>query len=99
MNFNTDITKQAHEVTFSHKSIKTNHSSAFNDIPVARTDYQKHFGLHLDNKLNFNQQIKEKMCKANKSIDIIRKFNNTLQEPHLLPFTSPLLGLTLTTVI
>lgn len=37
MTFNPDVTKQAHEVIFLRKSIKTNHLPIFfNDIPVAR---------------------------------------------------------------
>ena len=40
---------------------------------------QKHLGMHLDEKLNFNTHITEKISKANKVIGIIRKL------AHLLP--------------
>lgn len=57
--FNTDIRKPAHEVIFSRKSIKANHAPVFfSDIQLL--DCQKHFGMHLENKLNFNQHIKTK---------------------------------------
>ena len=60
MIFNTDVTKEAQEVTFPRKSIKINHPSAFlNDILVVRTYFQKHLAMHLGNKLNFNQYIKK----------------------------------------
>lgn len=88
MTFNPDVKKQAQEVIFSSKSIKTNHPPVFfNDIPVGLTDFQKHLGMHVDNQLNFSQHIiKEKGSKENKGIGIIRKLNNT--RAHFLPFAS-----------
>ena len=80
MTFNSDVTKPAQKVIFSYKSINTNLPPVlFNDIPVARAYCQKLLGMHLDNKLNFNQHIKEKIFKANKVIGIIRKLHETLQ--------------------
>ena len=66
MIFNTDCSRQAQEVIFSRKTNKINHPTAtFNTFPVARTPYQKHLGLHLDEKLNFNHHINVKISKAN----------------------------------
>ena len=80
MLFNPDVTKQAQEVIFSRKSNKTDHPVVyFNEAPVAKASCQKHLGMHLDEKLNFNTHIKEKIAKANKGIGIIRKL------AHLLP--------------
>ena len=54
MSFNPYISKQAHEVIFSHKMSITSHPLlTFNNIPVAETNSQKHLGMQLDNKLNF----------------------------------------------
>ena len=46
MRFNLDISKQAHEVIFSRKkSIASHPPLAFNNIPVAQTNSQKHLGI------------------------------------------------------
>ena len=46
-------------------------TTTFNIIPVACTPYQKHLGLSLDEKLNFNHHINVKISKANKGTGII----------------------------
>ena len=56
-----------------------NHPIFFNERPVAHTSCQTCLGMQLDEKLNFNTHIKEKIAKANKGIGIIRKL------AHLLP--------------
>ena len=69
MLFNSDVTKQAQEVIFSCKSNKTDHPAAyFNDDPVAKASCQQRTGMNLDEKLDFNTHIKEKIGKANKGI-------------------------------
>ena len=79
MLFNPDITKQAKEVIFSRKNTKTDHRTVFfNEVPVAHTPCQKHLGMHLDEKLNFQTHIKKKITKANKGIGIIRKLAHVL---------------------
>ena len=80
MLFNPDVTKQAQEEIFSHKSNKTNHPVVyFGKAPVAKACCQKHLEMHLDEKLNFNMHINKKIAKANKGIGIIHKL------AHLLP--------------
>ena len=51
----------------------------FNEAPVAKVSCQNYPGMHLDEKLNFNTHIKEKIAKANNGIGIIHKL------AHLLP--------------
>ena len=64
MLFNPDLTKEAQEIIFSRKNIKTDHPIVyFNEVPVA---CQKHLGMYLDEKLNFSHHINEKIAKANK---------------------------------
>ena len=47
MLFNPDLTKQAQEVIFSRKNIKTDHPIVcFNEAPVVHTACQKHLGMH-----------------------------------------------------
>ena len=85
MIFNPDLFKEAQEVIFSRKTNKISHPiTTFNTVPVAHTSCQKHFGLHLDEKLNFNQHINIKISKANKGIEIIKWLS------HILPRKSPL---------
>ena len=38
----------------------------FNNIRVQRSTVQKHLGVYLDEKLNFNTHITEKIVKASK---------------------------------
>ena len=85
MLFNPDITKQAQEVIFSRKHIKIDHPIVyFNEAAVAHNTFQKHLGMHLDEKLNFNHHLEEKIAKANKGIGLIRKLANILPRQSLL---------------
>ena len=62
-----------------------NHPAVFfNETPVAHTSCQKHLGRHLDEKLNFNTHIKEKIAKANKGIVIICKLADILPRESLV---------------
>ena len=66
MIFNPELSKPAQEVIFSRKTNKINHpTTTFNTIPIVPTSYQKHLGLYLDEKLNFNHHINVKILKAN----------------------------------
>ena len=75
MSFNPDPTKQAQEVIFSRKTTKKFHPKIFsNNIPVSKADYQNYLGLHLDSKLSFDIHIKTVLTKVNRTIDLLRKF-------------------------
>ena len=85
MSFNPDVSKQAQEVVFSRKSHKLAHPPVFfNNVQVKRCSIQKHLGFHLDEKLNFNHHVKEKITKANKGIGVIKKLSNILPRDALL---------------
>ena len=85
MSFNPDISKQAHEVIFSRKrSIVTHPPLNFNNIPVAQTNSQKHLGMQLDRKLNFEEHLSKVESKVNKTIGIIRKLQNLLPRSALI---------------
>ena len=76
MIFNPDVSKQAQEVVFSRKGIITNHATVyFNNDSAIRENFQKHLGLFLVSKLNFSGHINEKIKKATKCINVIRKMN------------------------
>ena len=85
MNFNPDISKQAHEVIFSRKRFVSSHPPlTFNNIPVAQTNSQKHLGMQLDKKLNFKAHLKKVESKVNNTIGILCKLQNVLPRSALL---------------
>ena len=58
MPFNSDPNKQALEVCFSNKRDKGNYPPFnFNNTNIQVADNQKHLGLVLASKLNFNEHI------------------------------------------
>ena len=85
MYFNPEVSKQAQKVAFSRKSHKSAHPPVlFNNVSVKRCSIQKHLGIHLDEKLNFNHHVKEKITKAKKGSGVIKKLSNTLSRDALL---------------
>ena len=85
MSFNPDISKQAHEAIFSRKrSVSSHPPLTFNNIPVAQMNSQKHFGMQLDKKLNFEEQLKKAESNVNKTIGIFRKLKNVPPRSALL---------------
>ena len=68
MSFNPDPSKQAQEVIFSRKIQKSCHPSIyFNKKSVKQVPSQKHLGLILDNRLNFQEHLKNILNKVNKT--------------------------------
>ena len=64
---------------------KTNHLTlVFNDNPVHQVALQKHLGMYLDCKLNFEEHLKTIVNKINKTIGLLRKFQNFLPRKLLL---------------
>ena len=85
MSFNPAVSKQAQEVVFSRKSHKLAHPPVhFNNVLVKRCSIQKHLGIHLNEKLNFNHHVKEKSTKANKGIGWKKKLSYTHPRDALL---------------
>ena len=85
MSFNPDPSKRAQEVIFSHKIQKTCHPSIyFNNKPVKQVPSQKHLGMILDNKLNFQEHLKNILHKVNKTIGLLRKLQRILPREQLL---------------
>ena len=70
---------------FSRKITKTNHPTLiFNNNPVHQFALQKHRGMVLDCKLNFEEHLKTIVKKINKTIGLLRKFQNLLPRKSLL---------------
>ena len=85
MIFNPDASKQGQEIAFSRKANASNHGTVyFNNVPVIRENIQKHLGLFLDSKLSFLDHINEKIKKATKGVNVIRKMNLLLPRSSLL---------------
>ena len=80
MSFNPDPNTQATEVLFSHKVNSDDHSKLiFNGNLVQQCSLQKHLGLFLDNKPDFNKHLDEKINKCNKIIRMMKSLSNRLQ--------------------
>ena len=79
MSFNPDLSKQAVEVIFSHKTGKQNIPKIyFNNVEVKRVPEHKHLGLILDSKLSFVSHINEKISIARKGIGILKYLSRYL---------------------
>ena len=86
MSFNPDLSKQAQEVIFSSKLKKwIYHPLHFNNIALTQSTTQKHSGILLDVKLDFQGHLKNIYSKVKKTIGLLRKLHNTL--PRLLLLT------------
>ena len=60
MSSNSDLSKKAQEVIFSRKQAKSLHPDLLiNNTPVHQSHCQKHLGVYLDMKVNFELHIKE----------------------------------------
>ena len=84
MSFNANPTKMA-QVLFSRKKCKVIHSSLiFNGKDVSRSESQKHLGLVLDFKLNFDVHLKGKFSIMNNGIALLRKLRHSIPGKPLL---------------
>ena len=85
MNFNPKPNKQAQEVVFSRKTNEINHPPLlFNQNLVKSSSTQKHLGMVLDTKLNFNLHFKNVQRNVNKTIGRLRKLQNILPRESLI---------------
>ena len=85
MSFNPDVSKQTQEVIFSERTQKLFHPAVlFNNILVQHSTVQKHLGVYLDEKLNFNTHITEKIAKDSEGIGVIKKLFKSLPSNALL---------------
>ena len=79
MSFNPDPNKQAIEFCFSNKRYKKIYPLLqFNSTDVQIADSQKHLGLILESKLNFNEHIESRITKFNKIIGLMKNLSLTL---------------------
>ena len=75
----TRIPRNKHKKSFFQGNKKKDHPPiCFSDIPVTQTTVQKHIGMYLDEKLNYNTHVKEKLSKVCKGIGLLRNLSNKL---------------------
>ena len=73
----TDVSKKAQELIVFQESLSLIHASIiFNTVAITRRRYINYLSMYLDEQLSFNDQIKVKNSKLNKSVTIIEKFLN-----------------------
>ena len=84
MSFNPDSSKQAVKVVFSRKRENSDISVHFNNSLIPSSSVHKHLGMYLDEKLSYNDHVKEKLNKAYKGIGVIRKLSPYLSRQSLL---------------
>ena len=79
MSFKPDPSKQAQEVILSRKLQKANHNQVyFNHNSVKQVPPQKHLGVYVDTKLNFQEHLNNIISKVNKTIRLLRKLQPLL---------------------
>ena len=101
MSFNPDPNKQAPEVLFSRKIQKSSQTSLiFNNNIVTHSRTQKHLGMLLYTKLDFQEYLKSIFIKVKKTIgqDNERSPTTYCRDCLYLQFISPLLDLISTLV-
>ena len=77
MSFNPEFSKQAQEVIFMRKLQKKDYPPLyFNDSSVKETCTRKHLGMLLDFRLDFQEHWKSLLKKVNKTVALLRKFQN-----------------------
>ena len=87
MQFNPDPNKQANEVIFSRKSNSNSFPYPpvkFNENNITKCSDQKHLGIVLDSKPNFNAHIDQKIKNCNKLIGLLKRFSVNLPRSALL---------------
>ena len=92
MQFNPDPNKQANEIMFSQKSnVHSYPPLTFNNNDVKKCVQEKHFGIILDSKLDFNIHVDNKILKSHKIIGIIKSLSASVpRKPLLTIYTNPL---------
>ena len=85
MSFNPEPLKQAQEVIFTRKLQKKDYPPLyFNDSSVKETCTQKYLGMLLGFRLDFQEHWKSLLKEVNKTVALLRKFQNILPRSPLL---------------
>ena len=77
LEFNPTISKQAIEVLFSNKRIKSKLDPLYiNGFQIKQSDDTKHLGITLDSELNFKSHIEAKLAKARSGLGLMKQLKN-----------------------
>ena len=95
--FNPDPNKQAQEIIFSRKIKKVSHPPLkFNNNTFERAQFQKHFGVYLEDKVDFREHLRNIFKKVNRTIHLLHKLQNNIPGAPLVTiykfFVRPHLG-------
>ena len=83
LNFIPDPSKQAQGVIFSGKPQKTIYNQVYFNS-VKQVPSQKHLGMYLNTKLNFQEHVNNILSKVNKTIGLMRKLQAFLPRQSLV---------------
>ena len=79
MSFNPDPTKMAKEALFSRKKLKVIHPNlTFIGKDGHSSYFQKHLGMELDSKVNFDMHLKEKVSIVNNGLALLRQLRYSI---------------------
>ena len=85
MSFNHESSKPVQEVIFTRKLQKKDYPPLYsNDSSVKETCKQKHLGMLLDFRLDFQKHWKSLVKEVNKTVALLHKFQNILPKSALL---------------
>ena len=87
MQFNSDTNKQTNEVIFSGKTSSNDLSHPpikFNNNDFSKFLHQKHLGIVLHSKFNFNAHVDQKVKNCNRIIGLIRQLSINISRNDLL---------------
>ena len=92
MRFNPDPKKQAQKVIFSRKINKIDHPPLyFNQDLVKSSSIHRDLGMGLDAKLDLSLHLKNVQNKVNKTMELLRKLQDTLPRTLLITIFKPLI--------
>ena len=82
--FNPDPNKPSQEVLLSSKKkVHIHPTISLNNIQFEKASHQKHWGILLDEKLNFKKHIHSAILKTNKGISVIKILWHSLPKKSL----------------
>lgn len=100
ISFSPDKNKQVPKVIFLKVQLQADHDPLlFDNILVSWTPAQKYLGLSLNEKLNFQHHIKDKIKKISHETRVIHKYLASYPMKHCLQCTNHLSGSTLIMVV
>ena len=86
MIFNPDPTKPAEEVIFTNRNSTLYETASYSGVDLMPAEYHKHLGFILDSKMNYIKHIDEKIAKANRGVDVIKRLYKLPSEKSFITY-------------